>query len=433
MAQLVDCCGSTTARQTCDCGWSFEGIRDFMKNREFFEISATVLPVENQTDTSCICWTEGGLDVIEFPMDSGKVIVSTTVNEIKFSDSLSVSIENLKEILLGIGEATNSKDLSFFGAITDQNIFCNSQEPPIAFRSGSSINYSEIEKELLSSNIGLWFNILHYNGNATITILAKGIDQRLIELAFSEDCLNTSHWHFCAFNNINFGYVPFYNRPDGIVINGANNSKITIKNGLIRHEFHQGRVDFGGEFELDLSQVAIGYEFKAGLSAAAGYGNKTEFCAVRALFLDGDYYGYWYSYIGYEYKYILTTAFQAIGTYGKSYFIAINDDEETFEQTYRPLGFAGEYIAFGSSASFRKIIAGINLDFQYIYATPIPHWTAWSLGVSGQAGPQQGFFLGFSVEGSGGFGDLDLITSEIPTSQRPIRDIAGNWFANTFW
>jgi hypothetical protein len=352
VAQLVDCC-SSGARQSCDCGWSFEDIREFAGMRGFYELQAEVLPSVS-LDTVCVCFNEFQVDEEIHELDSGKVIVATTLEEIMFSDSLTTSIEDLRKILLGFGDAANSLSLSFFGAITDQNVFCNWEGNPNTLRSGSNINHLGFENKLYSSNIGLWFNVLHYNGYATVSILAKGIDKNLIELAFSADCLNTTEWHLCAFNHINFGYVPHFSKPPGIVINGTNGSKITIKNGIIRHNFYLFQTDFGGQYELDLSQVAIGYEFKAGGSIAAGYGNKTQFCLVRTLFLDGDYYGYWYNYIGYEYNYILTTSFQGVSTYGKSYFIAINDDEENFEETYSPEGFAGPFIAFGASTSFKK-------------------------------------------------------------------------------
>ncbi len=94
VTQLVECCGSNYRRQ-CDCGWTFGDVRDFTNAGGFFNISASVLPIESTQDTACICWNEFETETIEVLLDSGIVVVSSTVEEIRFSDSLSVSLEVL--------------------------------------------------------------------------------------------------------------------------------------------------------------------------------------------------------------------------------------------------------------------------------------------------------------------------------------------------
>jgi len=429
VAQLVECC-SSAARQSCDCGWSFGDIRQFTDGRGFYEFEAEVSP-SISLDTFCVCFNEFQVSEEEYPLDSGEVIVSTTLDEINFSDSLSISISDLREILLGFGDAANALNLSFFGAITDQNVFCKSEELPLSIRTLSNTNHLEFEEKLASADYGLWFNILHFNGTATVSILARGFDQNFIEMALSADCLNTSEWHFCAFNNLMFGFTPYSNRPDGIVIHGANNSKITIINEIVKTNFYLPQYNFYGQWEVDLSRVAIGFEARTGRNTAALFGNKIEVCKVKTMFLGGDYYGYFYDYLGYIFNVILTTSFQLTTTYGGSLFIAFNDSEiGKYPTSYSPSGFAGEFNARSLSFSFKKILLGANLDFQQVWSVPAepdPDWVGFSLGISGQSGPQQGFFKGFGIEHTyAAFGELVLVTPEVPTKDRSLRDRAFN-------
>ncbi len=195
--QLVVCC-SSAARQSCECGWSFDGIRDFMKNREFFEISASILPVENQSDTSCICWNEIETDVVEFVLDSGKVIMSTTIEQIAFNTEFSFTSLELFEIIKSIGQLVNERRRTFFGAITDQYLYCDGSTLPVSLR-GTALTIEDIESQFASADLSVWFNILHHNGIATVSVSAKGISKKELNSIFSEECLNKNNFAECAF------------------------------------------------------------------------------------------------------------------------------------------------------------------------------------------------------------------------------------------
>ncbi len=72
----------------------------------------------------------------------------------------------------------------------------------------------------------------------------------------------------------------------------------------------------------------------------------------------------------------------------------------------------------------------LNLDIQNIRSNEAgPFWCGFSLGISGQWGPQYGFFKGGSLKAIWTpFGELRLLTEEIPTKDRSYRDIASNYF-----
>jgi len=202
--QLVVCC-SSAARQSCECGWSFDGIRDFTSMNGFYEFEVDVLPVEN-LDTECICWNFPDLVQEKHFLDSGVVYLSANIDEIFFADEFQFEVSELYQILIDIGVRTNERRQTFFGAITDQYVFCeDDSHPPVSVRT-TSMNLNEVQEGLAASQIGIWFNILHFNGSATVSILAQGLDKDELSSIFSDECLDRATFSQCAFTRLAYFY-----------------------------------------------------------------------------------------------------------------------------------------------------------------------------------------------------------------------------------
>jgi len=218
VAQLVECCGSA-ARQSCDCGWSFEDVREYTITKDFFNISATVLPVESTQDTACICWNIISQDQEIHNLDSGMVYLSTNVDEIIFTEEFQFEVSELYQILIDIGVKTNERRQTFFGAITDQYVFCEGgEEPPVTFRS-MTLNLKEIQEQLAAVDLGIWFNVLHFNGIAMVSILSKGMSKEELGSIFSSECLNKATFAECAFTRLAYYY---HNSPGDMPVGFAN-------------------------------------------------------------------------------------------------------------------------------------------------------------------------------------------------------------------
>lgn len=379
-------------------------------------------PKITSIDSNCVCFNIGESEPIKISFNSGEIWKSLLINEVKFSDSLTLSIEDLENLLIGMGEVAGEYGFSFFGAITDQFVFCESDQQNSSLR-GDAFSLSEIESKISITDFSIWFNILHFNGVATVSILSYGVDEDLIEMIFSEECLDREDWHVCAYTKAAIPSAPFYESSEGIVLKGINQSSLTIKNDLIKRVVYLDSVDFGGNHVLlDLSQVAIGTQKAINATGVAGFGGEGSILEIKTLFLGGEYSGYWYRYFGLHGSGVSNLAYEASIGLGYGWYVAVNDSI----QTYNPAGFSGPYYGGGVHGSYKAILGGLNLNLDFV-ETYDESWRALSVGLSGGLGPQAGLFAGGSVGTKVHVGTLYLLENEVPTNQRPKWQIYGNW------
>ncbi|MFT2011584.1 RHS repeat-associated core domain-containing protein [Pontibacter sp. 13R65] len=212
---------------------------------------------------------------------------------------------------------------------------------------------------------------------------------------------------------------------DDIVINGENNSSVTVKTDLVDISL-QSNIDFNGNHVVtDLSNVAIGYQSTLSTTATAAVGTNYDAYMISTMFLGGDYAGYWYDYAGVEGQLQATTSVEASIGAGRSWFVAFNNNPET----NNPDGFAGNYFGGGASASFQPIIGGATIGGQYSVSQD-GTWRQFSVGLSVSVGPQIGFLGGGSVTAEAHMGSLKLLTKPVPTNQRSIIDRASNFLSH---
>ncbi|TVR89026.1 MAG: hypothetical protein EA411_03310, partial [Saprospirales bacterium] len=76
VAQLVECC-SSSAREVCECGWSFEDIRILTDESEIYKFQADVVPSVS-LDTVCVCFNEFQANEDNIDGDSTQVYFHTT-------------------------------------------------------------------------------------------------------------------------------------------------------------------------------------------------------------------------------------------------------------------------------------------------------------------------------------------------------------------
>lgn len=208
---------------------------------------------------------------------------------------------------------------------------------------------------------------------------------------------------------------------DDIEITGENNSSLTIKTDVVDIKISTG-IDFKGNHTIaDISNVAIGFEEGVDLTAAAGVGTSFNGYTTSALFLGGDYAGYWYDYLGGEAQVVGTSSLDVSAGAHKNWFIAVNKDNAK----NNPKGFAGKYFGVNLSASF-KAIGGLSVNGQWSRSED-RSWSVLSLGLSASTGFQAGAFVGFSATASGTVGGLKLLTPLKPTSERGFLDRISNW------
>ncbi len=209
-------------------------------------------------------------------------------------------------------------------------------------------------------------------------------------------------------------------KTNDIIINGANNSSVTVKTSLVNKSFNSS-IDFKGNHKIDASNVAIGYERTVELRGAVGAGLYAKGSQQKVLFLGGNYSRYWYTFSTIEPGLLAQTAgVFSIGG-GKNWFIAFNNKSEK----NNPFGFTGGYITVGGSVGV-KCIAGLSVNGG-LTASIDNSWNIISLGTSFSMGASIGLFGGGSFGLSTGIGYTFLMnTNVIRTEDRSFIDQSFN-------
>jgi hypothetical protein len=174
---IVNCCEPVpTLRSPCSlCSWTYEDILDYYSDGEFelsdCSISQSVPPI----DSLCICF--GDYETISQKNEGNNYEVELVTNLNEFTlDTNSINIDSLYASLVELGKLYGDEGKSFYGAITDQSIFCASI-PVVAMRSSTEIStHREINQKFNSAQKGIWIAITYTNNIAKYAIKTKGID-----------------------------------------------------------------------------------------------------------------------------------------------------------------------------------------------------------------------------------------------------------------
>jgi RHS repeat-associated protein len=130
---------------------------------------------------------------------------------------------------------------------------------------------------------------------------------------------------------------------------------------------------------IDMSRVAIGYEFSVGANASfLCFGGTGRGSSGKVMFLGGDYGGYWHSYLGYSGGLQGTATFNANVDLEFSAFIGFNHSGET-----DPYNFVGRssYVTGSADGAFLGLGAGLSVN-----TTISRDWFTFGVGINGSAG-----------------------------------------------
>ena len=204
---------------------------------------------------------------------------------------------------------------------------------------------------------------------------------------------------------------------DDIVFHGINNSSITVKTSVFDLDIN-ANVDFGGNYTLDLENVAIGFQTEFVATGQAGIGTSYSGFSSKIMFLGGDYSGYWYDYIGGEMQLLCGASVEASFGIQTSIVLGFYSGDK---KGNTPESFAGAYTGVSCSAGIKATFCGANLNASNVKSVD-NKWTIYTFGVSFTQGYQGG--LGLTV--GSGFGHAKLITKSKPTKDRTIGDRVKN-------
>jgi len=439
VAQLVECC-SSAARQSCDCGWSFDAIESLISRRDFFEVEAEVIPSQ-VVNTACPCFDDPEIISNSIEGSNYEVISKVTFDSIKFAENKVIAVSDLFETLKEMGKQFEELyEGKFFAAITDQYAFCNKEGNINALRMQSFDYDPYINDRMMfdgEKNMAIWVNVTYNGDQATVSIKGGGNIPFNFTSAIAKfyGCwMTTDDWTAyttCAINHILFSGQVIVERADDLVIKGKNNTSATVINDVLKISVQTG-LDFGGEHVIaDLSNQIFGIQNSAskGGSAYISVRHGTHLNAI--LFLSGDYAGYWYYYssifgrAGYYYGSFVNYTFD----FERSFLYGWTDDEKF----NTPKFFRGSYIgilASGDIGVYKGIVGvgisgGVNLSYvKDLEEEENPNWTVLQGGYGVSLGPGN---AGMAFALNGEIGEVLLISEQVKTNQRSSTSIIANW------
>ncbi|MEQ9187508.1 MAG: RHS repeat-associated core domain-containing protein [Cryomorphaceae bacterium] len=213
---------------------------------------------------------------------------------------------------------------------------------------------------------------------------------------------------------------------DDILIRGTDGKEVYIQTSEVKITVIEVPFELGENKKYDyrdasLEDFAVGYQITGTFTGQAFIGSSHSVLGHNVMFLNSEYGGYWYTFVGGESVLRAGPGFEATISANKSLFIAYTP---TGART--PGSFAGKYKTVGASVDLlggveRALTADmvqINGFAQYSWTND---WRIIEFGAGVGVGP--GLNL-VSVFGGGGM--TTLITPEIPTSQRLWYDIIMN-------
>ena len=227
--QLVECC-SSSFRQQCDCGWSFDAIETLIGTRNFFEVEAEVIPSQ-VVNTECPCFDDPEIIFNSAEGANYEVISKVSIDSIRFGENKVLAIGDIFEVFKEMGKQFDELyEGKFFAMITDQYAFCNN-EPGINSLRMHSPTFDPVVNDRMmfdgnEINMGFWLHVSHDNGQATVSIKGGGNIPFNFTSAIATfyACWNTTDdwtsYTACAINNILFSGQIIVDRADDFVIKG---------------------------------------------------------------------------------------------------------------------------------------------------------------------------------------------------------------------
>ena len=204
---------------------------------------------------------------------------------------------------------------------------------------------------------------------------------------------------------------------DDIVIHGKNKSSITIKTSLIDLDLN-ANVDFGGNYTLNLENVAIGFQTEFVATGQAGIGTSYGGFKSKIMFFGGDYSGYWYDYVGGDMQIVCGASVEASVGIQTSLVLGFYTGEKGGNT---PESFAGAYTGLSCTAGIKAALCGLNFNTSNTKALN-NKWNVFTFGISFTQGYQGGIGLSVGSE----FGSAKLTTKPIPTKNRTVKDRVKN-------
>jgi hypothetical protein len=174
--EIVACCDLNLRAGTgCSlCSWAMDDVlRYFASGGEAEQDSITLLSAAPSVEDSCLCATDYSPQSLEHTGEGYWVESHTAVNEFEFYGE-AINVPALYAELQELAGVYASNGIGFYGAITDNAVFCASTGTLASRQSSSTPTIDEIEGRLRSSEAGVWIHIAYSDEQAYLLVKMLG-------------------------------------------------------------------------------------------------------------------------------------------------------------------------------------------------------------------------------------------------------------------
>lgn len=175
--EIVNCCEPDPGlRSNCSiCSWTYPDIIDYYIDNQFYISNCTISESLPIIDSLCLCNTDYEITPQKSEGNNYEVELVTNLSSF-YLDTNEIDVNILYSNIEELGKLYGEQGNSFYGAVTDQNIFCSSI-PVVAMRNSSEMpTHNEVLKNFNSAEKGVWISITYTNNVAKYAIKTKGMN-----------------------------------------------------------------------------------------------------------------------------------------------------------------------------------------------------------------------------------------------------------------
>ncbi len=174
--ELLICC-DPNRRSTCPtCSWTGSEVKRYLELKGFDQEVVSISANSEAVDSLCICSTPYESPVEVTAQNGFEVVKAVSVTEFHL-DSFVVSTSELLLELEDLANFYSANGQTFFGAVTDNSIFCNSGESVALKRSlngSTTVSLREIESRVALYQKSIWIHIQYDELSAYLYVRTWG-------------------------------------------------------------------------------------------------------------------------------------------------------------------------------------------------------------------------------------------------------------------
>ena len=174
-----DCCDQYWKGSGCGLGciWTKEKVLEYLQDNNF--TTEPCLSNFQGAIDSCICDYQYSFTYNSIDSGSYQIDYQTSISSIDHKGR-TVTFDSFYKFLNSLAQEYKDQGVKFYGAITDQTIFCYGA-PALILRdqtskSSSELNFRNVESRYNEAEVAVWYSIYYEEGESYLSVKVKGLN-----------------------------------------------------------------------------------------------------------------------------------------------------------------------------------------------------------------------------------------------------------------